>query len=65
VLQCKRCRAVAVEAKTDVTILIVCPRCGTPLGEWATEAERDTELKEFTEKFRKPPNSKESASKGE
>lgn len=48
VLLCKTCKAQAQDAKST-TILKVCSKCGTPLGEWATEAERDAELKEFEE----------------
>jgi hypothetical protein len=51
-LICRECRAPAVDAASaeDVTlerILKVCSHCGMPLGEWATEAERDAELRGF------------------
>jgi predicted amidophosphoribosyltransferase len=50
-LLCKECNAPAQNAKS-LTILKVCSNCGQPLGEWATEAERDAELHEFAEKVR-------------
>ena len=52
VLLCKVCKAPAQDAKST-TILKVCSKCGTPLGEWATEAQRDAELKEFEEKVKR------------
>jgi hypothetical protein len=56
VLLCKVCKAPAQDAKSTA-ILKVCSKCGTPLGEWATEAERDAELKEFGENVKRqgPP----------
>jgi len=56
VLLCKTCKAPAEDAHST-TILKVCPKCGIPLGEWKTEAERDAELKEFEETIRRqgPP----------
>ena len=50
-LLCKECDAPAQDAKS-LTILKVCSNCGTPLGEWTTEAERNTELHEFAERVR-------------
>ncbi len=48
VLLCKVCKAPAQDAQST-TILKVCSKCGTPLGEWETEVERDAELKDFEE----------------
>jgi len=52
VLLCKVCKAPAQDAKSTM-ILKVCSKCGTPLGEWATEAERDAELEEFGDKVKR------------
>jgi hypothetical protein len=45
-LVCGDCGGPAIDA-TSEQILKVCSRCGKPLGEWATEAERDAELSGF------------------
>ena len=45
-LLCNDCKAAARDARA-LTILKVCSNCGIPLGEWLTEAERDTELEAF------------------
>jgi hypothetical protein len=58
VLICKKCQVAAEDAKTGQTVLKVCPQCGTPLGEWNTEAERNAELEEFQNKakmYNAPP----------
>jgi hypothetical protein len=47
-LVCKECRAPAIDA-TSEHVLKVCSNCGMPLGEWASEAERDAELKGFVD----------------
>lgn len=52
-LICGRCVVPAEDARTPSTILKVCANCGTPLGEWATEAERDAELEDFNERVRR------------
>jgi hypothetical protein len=51
-LLCSECTAPAQDAKS-LTFLKVCSKCGIPLGEWTTEAERNAELHEFAEKVRK------------
>lgn len=50
---CKTCRAVAEDATTGETLLKVCSKCGTPLAEWKTADERDTELKKVKTDFEK------------
>lgn len=56
VLLCRTCLVPAEDAKST-TVLKVCPKCGTLLGDWKTEVERDAELKEFGENVKKqgPP----------
>ena len=51
-LLCGDCNVPAQDAKT-LTIMKLCPKCGLPLGEWTTEAERNSELHEFAEKVRR------------
>jgi hypothetical protein len=51
VVLCRKCKAVADDATTGVSLLKVCSRCGTPLAEWATTEERDTELKKVKSDF--------------
>lgn len=47
VLGCRYCnRGRPVDAQAH-GILKVCSFCGSPLGEWDTENQRDTELREF------------------
>ena len=53
-LLCGECKAPAQDCKS-LTIQKVCVRCGIPLGEWMTEAERDAELNDFAEKVRQRP----------
>ena len=53
-LLCAECKSPAKDCKS-LTIQKVCVRCGIPLGEWITEAERDAELREFAEKVRQQP----------
>jgi ribosomal protein L37E len=50
-LLCRECGAPAQDARS-LTVLKVCSRCGIPLGQWITETERDTELKEFAAKVK-------------
>jgi hypothetical protein len=50
-LFCKLCNAPAQDGK-GLTVLKVCSKCGVPLGEWITEAERNAELREFARKFK-------------
>jgi hypothetical protein len=51
VLICKKCLVPAESAKSN-KLLKVCSKCGMPLAEWSTEAERDREIAEFEEKFK-------------
>ncbi len=53
VLVCKKCMVAAQDARTPSTIVKVCSKCGTPLGEWTTAAERDAELREFEERVKR------------
>lgn len=53
ILLCKTCEAPAQDAKTASTVLKVCSKCGTPLGEWKTEAERNAELRDFAERVKR------------
>jgi hypothetical protein len=48
-LFCKLCNAPAQDGR-GLTVLKVCSKCGVPLGEWITEAERNAELREFAKK---------------
>jgi hypothetical protein len=52
VLACRECRAPAEDAKSE-HVLKICSSWGMPLGEWATEAERETELRDFQELVKK------------
>ncbi len=48
VLSCGHCGGAAIDAASH-TIVKVCSNCGTVLGEWETEEQRDAELTEFVE----------------
>jgi hypothetical protein len=56
VFLCKVCKAPAQDAKST-RILKVCSICGTPLGEWETEAERDAELNDFADTVKRAATS--------
>jgi hypothetical protein len=43
--------ALAEDSKSE-KLLKVCSNCGTPLGKWSSEAERDAELGIFEEEFK-------------
>ena len=56
-LVCGKCVAVAQDAFTENSrVLKVCSKCGAPLGEWATVAERDAELAVFVEEIKRRLN---------
>jgi ribosomal protein L34E len=53
ILMCRDCNTPAEDAKTAETILKVCPQCGTPLGEWATETKRNAELRKWAKRIKR------------
>jgi hypothetical protein len=46
VLRCRDCHTPPAETIAE-NILIVCPTCGQPLGEWDTQEQRAAELAQF------------------
>jgi hypothetical protein len=46
-------KATGAQAKEELSYLMVCSMCGTPLGEWHTQAEREQELNAFAEKTKR------------
>jgi hypothetical protein len=51
-LSCRICKVPAEDAGST-KLLKVCPKCGMPLAEWETEAERNSELKDFEESVKR------------
>jgi predicted RNA-binding Zn-ribbon protein involved in translation (DUF1610 family) len=52
VFVCGECGVIAEQAygaqnKDQLAYLLICPKCGTILGEWTSTAARETELREF------------------
>jgi len=46
-------RATGAQNKDELPWLMICSKCGTPLGEWPTETAREEELEAFAERTKR------------